>query len=86
MWPEPLHLGIAPTHIKQDVINKCKPYNDKKMFSEVKSFIKLIETSKSHMTWDDTKKFLTYYDSVRKMSAKDMCPIYNIIESELVHA
>lgn len=86
MWPEPLHLGIAPTHIKQDVIDKCKPYNDERMFAEVKSFIKLIETSKSHLTWDDTKKFLTYYDDVRKMSAKDMCPIYNTIENELIHA
>ena len=38
------------------------------------------------MTWDDTKKFLTYYDDVRKMSAKDMCPIYNTIENELTHA
>ena len=80
MWPEPLQLGIAPAHVKQQVIDKCTPYIDNKMFSEVGSFIKLIETSKSHLTWEDTKKFLTYYDSIRNMSAKDMCPIYNVIE------
>ena len=83
MWPEPLQLGIAPKHIKQNVIDKCKPYIDNKMFSEVNSFIKLIETSESHLTWNDTKKFLTYYDGVRNMSAKDMCPIYNEIENTL---
>jgi organic radical activating enzyme len=84
MWPEPLQLGIAPEHIKQQVIKDCLPYTQKgKKFSEVDSFIKLIEGSSSHLTWDDTKKFLSYYDNVRNISAKDTCPIYNEIENTL---
>ena len=84
MWPEPLQLGIAPEHIKQQVIKKCLPYTQKdKTFSEVESFIKLIESSKSHLTWQDTKNFLTYYDDVRNMSAKNMCPIYGEIENTI---
>ena len=84
MWPEPLQLGIAPEHIKQQVIKDCLPYTQKgKKFSEVESFIKLIEGSSSHLTWDDTKKFLSYYDNVRNISAKDTCPIYNEIENTL---
>jgi MoaA/NifB/PqqE/SkfB family radical SAM enzyme len=85
MWPEPLQLSIAPTHIKQQVIKECLPYTQKgKRFSEVESFIKIIETSKdSYLTWNDTKKFLSYYDGVRNMSVKDMCAIYNEIENTL---
>ena len=85
MWPEPLQLSIAPTHIKEQVIKECLPYTQKgKKFSEVESFIKIIETSKdSHLTWQDTKKFLNYYDSVRNLYAKDTCPIYNEIENTL---
>lgn len=84
MWPEPLQLGIAPDHIRKQIVAECLPYTQKgQRFSEVESFIKLIETSESHLTWDDTKKFLSYYDSVRNMSAKNMCPIYNEIENTL---
>lgn len=84
MWPEPLQLGIAPDHIRKQIVAECLPYTQKgQRFSEVDSFIKIIETSKSHLTWDDTKKFLLYYDSVRNMSAKNMCPIYNEIENTL---
>jgi len=84
MWPEPLQLGIAPEHIKQQVIKECLPYTQKdKTFSEVESFIKIIESSKSHLTWQDTKNFLTYYDDVRNMSAKNMCPIYGEIENTI---
>jgi len=84
MWPEPLQLGIAPDHIRKQIVAECLPYTQKgQRFSEVESFIKIIETSKSHLTWDDTKKFLSYYDSVRNMSAKNMCAIYNEIENTL---
>ena len=85
MWPEPLQLSIAPKHIKEQVIKECLPYTQKgKRFSEVESFIKIIETSKgSHLTWQDTKKFLNYYDSVRNLYAKDTCPIYNEIENTI---
>ena len=85
MWPEPLQLGIIPDDIKEQVINECLPYTKKgKVFSEVESFIKIIKNSaKTKLTWQDTKNFLTYYDSVRNLSAKEMCPMYKQIESNL---
>lgn len=84
MWPEPLQLGIAPDHIRKQIVAECLPYTQKgQRFSEVESFIKIIETSESHLTWQDTKKFLNYYDSVRNLYAKDTCPIYNEIENTL---
>ena len=85
MWPEPLQLGIIPDDIKQRVIKECLPYTKKgKVFSEVESFIKIIKNSaKTRLTWQDTKEFLTYYDSVRNLSAKEMCPMYKQIESNL---
>ena len=81
MWPEALNIGIAPKEIKQKVIKKCEPYIE--IYPQIKSFINIIKKSSSTLTWEDTKKFLTYYDHVRNYSAKDMCPIYDKIEHTL---
>ena len=81
MWPEALNIGIVPNDIKEQVIKECEQYIE--LYPQVKSFINIIEKSSSKLTWNDTKRFLTYYDHVRNYSAKEMCPIYDKIDSTL---
>ena len=81
MWPEALNIGIVPNDIKEQVIKECEQYIE--VYPQVKSFINLIKKSSSTLTWNDTKKFLTYYDHVRNYSAKDMCAIYDKIDNTL---